>query len=98
MDVTGDPRVKLFVSHGGMMGTQEAVYCGIPVLGIPLFADQSLNIKFAEAAGYGIMVNFETLSKESLLTAATKLLTDPKYFITKFIIYCVKINNLQIFY
>ncbi|XP_066247354.1 UDP-glycosyltransferase UGT5-like isoform X2 [Euwallacea similis] len=78
-DILCDSRVKLFVSHGGMMGTQEAIYCGIPVLGIPIFADQSLNIKYAEAMGYAIMVDYEDISKERLLEAARKLLENPQY-------------------
>uniref|UniRef100_A0AAR5PJR7 UDP-glucuronosyltransferase n=1 Tax=Dendroctonus ponderosae TaxID=77166 RepID=A0AAR5PJR7_DENPD len=79
LDILCDPRVKLFISHGGMMGTQEAVYCGIPVLGIPIFADQSLNIKYTEAMGFGIMVDYEKITKETLVIAAGKLLEDPKY-------------------
>ncbi|XP_066150075.1 UDP-glucosyltransferase 2-like isoform X2 [Euwallacea fornicatus] len=78
-DILCDSRVKLFVSHGGMMGTQEAIYCGVPVLGIPIFADQSLNIKYAETVGYAIMVDYEDISKERLLGAARKLLEDPRY-------------------
>lgn len=70
--------MKLFVSHGGMMGTQEAVFCGIPILGIPIFADQSLNIRHAEKMGYALMVEYDRISKDILLTAARKLLNEPQ--------------------
>ncbi|CAG9768049.1 unnamed protein product [Ceutorhynchus assimilis] len=74
-----DPRVKLFVSHGGMFGTQETVYCGVPILGIPYFADQFLNINQAEAAGFAKMLDFDNISKETVLEAAKELLDNPKY-------------------
>lgn len=60
------------------MGTQEAIYCGVPQLGIPLFADQDLNIRAYETMGLAIKVAYEDITKESILTAATKLLEDPR--------------------
>lgn len=79
LDILCDPRVKLFVSHGGMMGTQEGVYCGVPILGIPLFADQSLNIKRAETAGYGIRIDLKDISKKTFSAALRKILFNPRY-------------------
>ena len=36
--------VKAFVTHGGMIGTLEAISCGVPMIGIPVFEDQHHNI------------------------------------------------------
>lgn len=60
------------------MGTQEAIYCGVPRLGIPLFADQLLNLKASEAMGLAIPVDYEEITKENILNAAKTLLEDPK--------------------
>lgn len=62
-----------------MMGTQEAIYCGVPTLGIPMFADQNANARDAEALGYGLTINDLTKNtKNTLLENARKILYDPK--------------------
>ncbi|XP_035998927.1 UDP-glucuronosyltransferase 2C1-like isoform X2 [Fundulus heteroclitus] len=43
-DLLGHPQTKVFVAHGGTNGVQEAIYYGVPVLGIPLFFDQYDNL------------------------------------------------------
>ncbi|KAM4620672.1 UDP glucuronosyltransferase 5 family, polypeptide D1 [Polymixia lowei] len=43
-DLLGHPQIKVFVAHGGTNGVQEAIYHGVPVLGLPLFFDQFDNL------------------------------------------------------
>lgn len=70
--------MKLFITHGGMMGMQEAYYCGIPTLGIPIFADQFLNIKQAEAKGLSIQLFYDDITKEAVLNALNNLMKHSK--------------------
>lgn len=72
------PNVKLFISHGGLLGTSEAVYEGVPVLGIPIFGDQRTNIKSLEANGAGELLDYNEISKEVVLEKIQRLLNDPK--------------------
>lgn len=38
--VKGHEKARLFISHGGLMGLQEAIYHAVPVLGLALGRDQ----------------------------------------------------------
>ncbi|XP_031625529.1 UDP-glucuronosyltransferase 2C1-like [Contarinia nasturtii] len=70
---------KLFLTHGGLLSTTEAVHFGKPVVGIPFFFDQPLNMKLAEQKGFGISVPIETLNAENIATAVNKVLSVPSY-------------------
>ncbi|CAH1722248.1 unnamed protein product [Aphis gossypii] len=73
------PKVKLFISHGGMSGVYEAVDAGVPVLGIPVFFDQPRNIEHLVLAGMAISMDLLTTSKEKLSNAISKLINDESY-------------------
>lgn len=56
----------------------EAVHFGKPVVGIPFFFDQHLDMKLAEQKGYGISVPIQTLNAENIATAVSKVLNEPR--------------------
>lgn len=77
-DVLAHPNVKLFITHGGLLGTTEANYEGIPMLAVPIFGDQKMNMKMARDKGFTFILDFENLSEETVTAALKKALTDEK--------------------
>lgn len=53
---------------------QEAIYCGVPVVGMPLTAEHEINLRDAESRGFGINVKYDTFTKDKLLDALNTIL------------------------
>lgn len=73
---------RLFITHGGYLSLTEAVYYGVPVLGIPFFGDQPKNLVQAVAAGYGLQLNFENITDDSVFLVINEILTNKKWVFT----------------
>ncbi|XP_065077837.1 UDP-glycosyltransferase UGT5-like [Ochlerotatus camptorhynchus] len=78
-DILAHPNVKLFITHGGLLSTTESLYHGVPVIGIPVFGDQYLNMANAERGGYGLSVAYAEISEERVSTAINTILHDPQF-------------------
>jgi UDP:flavonoid glycosyltransferase YjiC (YdhE family) len=71
------------MTHGGLLSTQEALNRGVPLVGIPVFGDQLLNMARAKSAGYGVMLSFHNITTESVTWALTEVLENNRYLIFK---------------
>ncbi|XP_043304388.1 UDP-glucuronosyltransferase 2B4-like isoform X1 [Cervus canadensis] len=78
-DLLGHPKTKAFVTHGGTNGIYEAIYHGIPMVGIPLFADQPDNIANMKAKGAAVRLDLETMSTRDLFNALNEVINNPLY-------------------
>ncbi|KAF2883590.1 hypothetical protein ILUMI_22585 [Ignelater luminosus] len=67
LDILCDPRTRLFVTHGGQLSIQEAIHCGVPILGIPVLAVQRLNVMNYEMYGAGKLLEYQDIQSEDLL-------------------------------
>ncbi|KAL3289138.1 hypothetical protein HHI36_003575 [Cryptolaemus montrouzieri] len=80
-DILAHPNIKLFISHGGIGGTTEAVFHGVPVLGIPFFADQKANVASLIKSGFAAMLEPNKITQESFDSTIGELLTNTKYVV-----------------
>ncbi|XP_060870458.1 UDP-glucosyltransferase 2-like [Metopolophium dirhodum] len=80
-DILLHPKVKLFISHGGISGVYETVDAGVPVLGFPLFYDQHKNIANLVDAGMAISMELLSISTDMVLNSILELINNEKYSI-----------------
>lgn len=78
-DILSHPNVILFISHGGLFGTSESLYYGVPLLLIPFFGDQSRNAHRISTAGYGKYIALDEITKDSLLKIINEITSDEMY-------------------
>ncbi|KAG1933263.1 UDP glucuronosyltransferase 5 family, polypeptide G1 [Pimephales promelas] len=78
-DLLGHPQTKVFVAHGGTNGVQEAIYHGIPILGLPLVFDQPDNLSRMRAKGTAKIVDIAILDRNVFLEALKEVLHNPSY-------------------
>lgn len=78
-DLLGHPKTRAFVAHGGTNGVQEAIYHGVPVVGIPLAFDQSDNLSKLKERGAANTVDIITMDRNVFLEALKAVLHEPSY-------------------
>ncbi|XP_065333889.1 UDP-glycosyltransferase UGT5-like [Cloeon dipterum] len=78
-DVLAHKNLRLFVTHGGLLSTQEATYEGVPRLVMPFFGDQQSNAQKVVQMGVGLSLNYYSASAEETASAINTILTDKRY-------------------
>ena len=79
MNFTAHPKTVGFVSHCGMFGMMESLYHRVPILGLPIFADQMENAKHMQDVGIGITITEkDNLSWEEILDKLNQVIDEPK--------------------
>ncbi|XP_055841135.1 UDP-glucosyltransferase 2 isoform X2 [Episyrphus balteatus] len=78
-DILAYSKVRAFFTHAGGLSMQEATWHGVPVIAMPLFLDQFTNAQNAESKGCAYIVDFQTLNKETLFQAFSKVLNEKSY-------------------
>ncbi|MFB9681330.1 macrolide family glycosyltransferase [Streptosporangium vulgare] len=67
-----------FVTHAGMGGSQEGLYCGVPMIAVPQATDQFGNADRLVELGVGRRIDTEEATPEALRAALLDLTSDPE--------------------
>ncbi|XP_078343761.1 UDP-glucuronosyltransferase 2C1-like isoform X2 [Oculina patagonica] len=78
-DLLAHKDIKAFVSHVGHNSLYESAYHGVPVVAVPLFADQFSNAKKAEHFGLGIVVDHQSMNAQQLFDVIEHVINEPRF-------------------
>ncbi|XP_023932980.1 UDP-glucuronosyltransferase 2C1 isoform X1 [Lingula anatina] len=79
-DILAHPAMKLFITHCGISSTWETLFHAVPVVAVPLFADQHHNAaKLVKRAKIGVLIDFHTMTQIELKEAINVVLINEKY-------------------
>ncbi|ODM96055.1 UDP-glucuronosyltransferase 2C1 [Orchesella cincta] len=78
-DILGHPKCKLFITHGGLSSLHEAIYHGVPVIGIPFFGDQDWNMAQVEYSGIGLKLELSDITDEYFTNILETILNNPGF-------------------
>lgn len=79
VDLLCHPNLKAFITHGGLMSIQEAAYCGVPILGIPIYPNHKRNILKYVEKGAGLFIDYDYLTDQGVTDALNDLTTNATY-------------------
>ncbi|XP_066939205.1 UDP-glucuronosyltransferase 1A10-like [Macrobrachium rosenbergii] len=77
-DVLAHPKTRLFFTHCGMHGVIEALHYGVPMVGMPVFADQEDVLVRIQQKGVGTGVP-KNADEETIYRAVAEVLQNPRY-------------------
>ena len=70
--------MRLFITHGGLLSTQEAIHRGVPLVGIPIYGDQRGNMDRIVSFRIGIRLDYENITTESVTWALKEVLNNQR--------------------
>lgn len=78
-DILAHKNIKLFVSHCGLGSAAESKYHGVPIVGLPIFGDQNVNVAIIVSEGWGVKVDFAAMTEKSLSDGIEEVLSNATY-------------------
>ncbi|EDW39888.1 GL14109 [Drosophila persimilis] len=75
----GQQQACLFITHGGKGSLTEALYYGVPMVGLPLLGDQRANLLKMGAKGWGMTLSTQNLRHAELSKAMGSALSHSRY-------------------
>ncbi|XP_033638168.1 UDP-glucuronosyltransferase 2C1-like isoform X2 [Asterias rubens] len=73
-DLLGSPKVRAFISHGGLSSIHQCIYHAVPMVGIPVFGDQKDNFIRLDAKGMSLHLDLRTMTDRTLYDAINQVI------------------------
>ncbi|KAG5668617.1 hypothetical protein PVAND_016552 [Polypedilum vanderplanki] len=70
IEILKNPKVKLFINHGGTRSIEEAIDCKVPMISIPIFLDHFINSEFIEIGKIAKVFKLNSLKNHKILVNA----------------------------
>ncbi|XP_026328029.1 UDP-glucuronosyltransferase 2B15-like [Hyposmocoma kahamanoa] len=90
LSVLAHPKTIVFITHGGLLSTIETVHFGVPIIGIPVFADQFNNVDRTVKKGFAKRVDLSYTMAHDLKAAIEEIVNNPRY--------AAKVKELSLIY
>ncbi|XP_044772615.1 UDP-glucuronosyltransferase 3A2-like [Neomonachus schauinslandi] len=78
-DLLAHPRIRLFVTHGGLNSIMEAIQHGVPMVGIPVLGEQTENLVRVEAKKFGVSIQLKKVKAKTLALKMKEVIEDKRY-------------------
>ncbi|CAG4992088.1 unnamed protein product [Colias eurytheme] len=78
-DLLKHPKVKLFITQGGIQSADETIDAAVPVIGIPMFGDQWYNVEKYVKHGVGLQIDLSDLTETTFETAVRRVIEDKSF-------------------
>ena len=79
MVYSAHPKAKVFMTHGGSHGIYEGICNAVPMVMVPLFGDQGMNVDRMVSRGVAKSISVVHVTTEELLDAINTVITDQGY-------------------
>ncbi|XP_072946286.1 UDP-glucosyltransferase 2-like [Epargyreus clarus] len=78
-DLLKHPKLKLFITQGGLQSTEESITAGVPLIGIPMFSDQWYNTEKYLKHGIGLQLELGTFTEEDFKKTIVTVIEDNSF-------------------
>ena len=78
-DLLGHKNTKAFITHCGHSSVYEALYHGVPMIGVPVYGDQFHHAEIMKNKNYGLYIPLLSLETEQFVDVITEVINNPRY-------------------
>ncbi|XP_022099589.1 UDP-glucuronosyltransferase 2B20-like [Acanthaster planci] len=71
--------IRLYVGQGGSLTVHEALWAGLPIVGLPLVEDMMDNMVPVETKGAGLSLDIGNITPDTLSQSIVRVMTEPRF-------------------